>query len=149
MHIEKAGKSVGPEAVELFERILERRFPKDYREFLLKYNGGRPIPNCFTFKDGNENSLVHFFKKINSQHTHDDLLTNIRVHKHRIPPDYISIASDPFGNEICIAISGQNYGKIFFWDHELEAGDDISPTMDNMSLIAATFTSFLESLYED
>ena len=148
MHIEDAEQSVGPEAIELFERFLDRKFPKDYREFLMEYNGGRPIPNCFRSVDGEECSLVHFFQKINSKHTYDDLLSNIRIHEDRMPSDFISIASDPFGNEICIVISGQDFGKIYFWDHEDEVGDGEPPTMDNMTLIAQNFKSFIESLYE-
>lgn len=32
------------------------------------------------------------------------------------------IATDSFGNKLCIGVKGKHYGKIYFWDHENEAG---------------------------
>lgn len=147
MYIEKSGKSVGSEAIELFERFLSRKFPKDYRNFLLKYNGGYPVPDCFSFIDGKEGSSVQYFLKINSNQNHDDFLSNIRNYEQRIPSNFLPIACDPGGNQICIAINGKEYGKIYFWDHEAEADDNDPPSMDNMTLIAQSFSDFLESLH--
>ena len=147
MRIEGAENSVGPEAIELFECFLGRKFPKDYRDFLLQYNGGSVVPNCFDFLNGQPGSLVHFFMKINSKDIYNDLLSNIRTFNQRIPTSFISIAGDPFGNQVCIAISGPEYGKIYFWDHENEADDGEPATMDNMTLITQNFSDFLNSLH--
>lgn len=148
MHIENAEKTVGPEAIQLFERFMDRKFPKDYRNFLLKNNGGRPVPDCFNFFDGQSGSIVNQFYKIISKDDYDDLLKTIRIFDQRIPSDFVPIADDPYGNQICIAISGPNYGKIYFWDHEFETDDEVLPTMDNMTLIAQSFANFLEALYK-
>lgn len=147
MRIEGAERSVGPEAIELFERVLGRKFPKEYRNFLLEYNGGSIVPNCFNFINGEQGSLIHFFYKINSKNNYNDLLSGTRLFGQRIPPDFIPIASDPFGNQICIAIGGPEYGKIYFWDHEFEVDDGYQATIDNMKLIAHNFSGFLDSLY--
>ena len=141
--------SVGPEAIELFQRFYKFKFPKPYKAFLLKQNGGTPEKNIFNFANGGEASIVRGFFKINSSNSYDDLLSSIENYRNRMPNYYIPIADDTFGNNICLAIKGQNYGKVYFWDHENEVDDGETPTMDNMSLLANNFDDFLNSLYSD
>src|SRR5436853_6401190 len=42
------------------------------------------------------------------------------VYRGRMPDSVISFADDPGGNAYCIAISGKDRGKVYFWDHEQE-----------------------------
>ena len=63
--------------------------------------------------------------------------------KGRIPTGFVPIGCDPFGNLFLIQISGENHGKIFFWDHERETE---SPAMDNISFVADSFEAFVENL---
>ena len=68
----------------------------------------------------------------------------------RMPKRLVPIASDSFGNQICIAVSGDDRGSIFFWDHEKEAdeGEGESPeTIGNVTLIADSFSAFLDLLH--
>lgn len=48
--ITDVGAPLTAEELEKFEAHLQVQLPADYRQFLLKYNGGRPEPNLFTFQ---------------------------------------------------------------------------------------------------
>lgn len=138
------------EQLAAFERLIAGVLPEDYRAFLKSENGGRPEPAGFQFKarDGRkEESSVHYFYAL-----HEGRIGNLEKHfatfRGRIPPDYLAIATDPFGNGILLRIAARNPGKIYFWDHEKEGEEDM-PTLKNMSLVANSFTEFVDSLESD
>jgi len=146
MNIKDSDKSVGINAIELLQRMLDKKLPKDYLDFLLEYNGGYPEPDCFLFATGKEGSSVQGFYKINSQNDFDDLIKIIKTYENRIPEDFIPFAYDPGGNQVCIAVSGKQYGKIYFWDHETEEDNINSSISKNMSLVSNSFTDFMNAL---
>ena len=60
------------------------------------------------------------------------------------------IAEAPGGNQICIAVTGEDKGKLFFWDHENERDLDKNPNdFGNVYLIANSFEEFVESLFAE
>ena len=135
------------EQLTVFERLIGGVFPDDYRRFLKSENGGRPEPESFRFKfrDGREeDSSVHYFYALREGQI-GNLEGTSKIFRGRIPPDYLAIATDPFGNKILLRIATRNPGKIYFWDHEKEEDEDM-PTLRNMSLIANSFTEFVEGL---
>src|SRR5438874_2719786 len=95
-----------------FEMSIAVRLPDDYREFLLRYNGGYPSPNGFR---GGDEVLNHFF---GLWQKHADLNYELLAHRRFIPEGMIPIASDPFGNAILLEVANPNRGRIWFWDHE-------------------------------
>lgn len=149
MQIVSFSPSVGDQAIELFQRVLGKKLPKPYYNFLMKYNGGTPEPDTFSFMENEGGSSIRYFLKINGDEEWNDILLTLRAYDGRIPSDFLPIATDFGGNKICISISGKEYGKIYFWDHELEVDDGDNPTMDNMYLIAKNFDDFLDQLYSD
>ncbi len=68
----------------------------------------------------------------------------------RIPRDLLWIMDDPFGNAICLGLRGECRGKIYFWDHKHEPAvgkwDGEVDTAENVTLIAASFTDFVNGL---
>lgn len=135
------------EQLAAFERLIEGVLPDDYRQFLKSENGGRPEPNSFRFKlrDGREeDGAVHYFYALHEGQI-GSLESKFEIFRERIPPDYLAIATDSFGNQILLRIAARNPGKIYFWDHEKE--EDV-PTLRNMSSIANSFTEFVGSLEE-
>nr|WP_316397524.1 SMI1/KNR4 family protein [Metabacillus litoralis] len=61
-----------------------------------------------------------------------------------IPEDFVSIANDLGGNEILWGVSGEFQGKVYFWIHDIEPGDE----MGNMFILADSFSEFFNNLYE-
>lgn len=130
-----------------FEREYGIKLPQQYRQFLLDYNGGRPEHCDFNFKGSTNGSQLLGFFGIGSR---IDVRKELRTYNGRLPAAWFPVASDAGGNLICICLSGPNYGKVFFWDHEMESDETqgLTPeTANNTVLIADSFDEFLNSFF--
>lgn len=148
MIVEKSKQQLTVDQVNDFESRLGVTLPIDYKDFLLKYNGGYPRPNAFTFIDNfnkTSNSIVDFFHAIYEGYGEGNLEIDYDYFKSakRIPPNVLPIAGDPFGNLICLSIEGEDKGKVYFWDHETEPQN---ASYENLSLIAGSFADFINIL---
>jgi len=143
------------------ENLKQCILPEDYKEFLLKYNGGSPNFDAFEIKDyfsdgrSSFDSIRYFFGICHDKKSimrGYDILNKIESSKNRIPIELLPIACDPLGNIVCIGIKGKYYKKIYFWDHENEAGsrdpfdNTIKPWWKNITIIASSFSDLLNSL---
>lgn len=127
------------EAVAALEKELGYPLPEDYRNFLLKYNGGsRPTPKTFDYKSPNgkaSRSSVEIFFGLDVEES-----KNIKVQQDADQPDYLFIIGGDLGGLLCIGINGDYQGKIYVW--ETTIGLDII-------LLANSFNEFLDKLYDD
>jgi len=135
------------------ERRLSIKLPDDYRQFLIRQNGGRPVSPVFTFVEssrGPTDSSVAWFLSVHQgkYSNFEKDFRNFKVVQRRMPDNLVPIAHDPFGNEICMSFSGDDRGAIYFWDHESEADEGEEPTYNNCYLIAKSLTEFLDGLHE-
>lgn len=135
---------------------LEREFgalPADYRLFLEMCNGGYlggslwfrgPTPTGAMADAG-----VHHIGGFRAE-SHFSLVWSNDVYRGRIPDSLLWIMDDPFGNAICLGLRGSHFGKVYFWDHEMEPDPDQwngeVDTAGNISLIADSFTDFVAGL---
>lgn len=135
--------------IEKFEKDEAINLPLEYKKFLLINNGGYPDRGCFNFSDGRDGSIVDVFYGISGNKI-ISLKSNMDEYKSRMPSEFIPIGEDPGGNRICLSLRSIDFGKIYFWDHELEADTDIGeiPSDENLTLISDNFSDFIESLYE-
>lgn len=126
---------------------LEKRFgefPVEYRKFLLRYNGGIPIPN--TIVTNNNERVVNFFFPIKSPANYpEDFQVYWDEYGSRIPRGVLPIASAGGGDLILIVNNGINFGKVYYWDHNFESERDASNYFDNVELIADSFDLLLNS----
>lgn len=132
--------------IENFEKKIKHLLPDDYKKFLLENNGGHP-ENCvfsYAMDDKENESLVNIFNAIYTGKTYN-LLIDYEYYQEqkRIPKNMLPIADDPFGNLICLSISGKDYGSVYFWDHELEV---LRPAFENLFLISDSFQDFIDNL---
>ncbi len=133
-----------------FEKRNGISLPADYATFLARHNGGFPTPANFKFHGREDGSELNSFFGIKSGDI-DDLDKVQEVYKGRLPKAFLGIADDSGGNLICICLAGKDRGKIYFWDHEMEADESqgISPeTAGNTTLIANSFDEFLNGIFE-
>lgn len=133
------------------EAVLKVTLPQDYKELILKYNGGVIDPGSFVCKDGVHACiawLYHFWTEDDS-----DILERASIRRGRLPSGFVAIGYDGGGNEVCIDCTpGPRYGKVYFWDHEMEAdlSQGIGPDeAGNVHLIADNFSQFLDCLYDE
>lgn len=146
MKILKSLGNTAEEEIKGLENKFRFQFPNEYREHLLKYNGGYPDKSYF------KGSCVDYFLEFEKESSLDFYYV-FRVFKDkedpRMPRNIIPIASDPFGNFICISVEGEDLGFIYFWRHEEEVEDGEIPDYRNMSLKAKSFNEFMNNLREE
>lgn len=128
---ESFGKINEKDIIDL-EYKLSLNLPKDYRDFLLSTNGGKPSPNIFKTLNGEYETDIHYFYGINSEIY--DLYKNCINIIDRIPVNFFPIANDSLGNFILIDCKGEG---VYLFDHEIEL----------KIFIANSFTSFVNNLY--
>jgi len=135
--------------LETFEQYLGFKFQKEYRDFLKKYNGGEPKKKIFCFKNNvslGKSVIDTFFGFVPDKN--ENILLHFKNYQVRIPWNMFPIARDDFGNRILLSVKGPDRGKIYFWDHEMEADTDHGETPDysNLTLIADSFDEFIQNL---
>lgn len=141
--------------IEEIEQYVGLKFPQQYKDHLLQYNGGQCTPNVFSFINCQgklDESCVNWFLAIYDG-KYDNLKKDIymlKIDEKRMPTHILPIADDPGGNSICISTSGDDEGYVYFWDHEQEVDYTVSDDTDysNLSLIAKSFNEFLSGLKE-
>ncbi len=141
----------GPLVESVLQNIVAQvgeRLPDSYSRFLSLYNGGYPVPDAFDFANGQEGSSVQHFHSGTSPDSYANLLQVRKTYEGRIPRRFLAVATDPGGNQICLALRGPDAGSVYFWDHELEGDGGAVPDERNMTLIAHSFDAFLEGLHE-
>ena len=134
------------ESISDFEGKIGSKLPDDYKNFLLKYNGGQPLPNSFKFFSNKEDgSSVDRFLSLGKE-KNSNLLKYYNNYKDRIPSYFFPIAHDAGGNLICISCSESDYGYIYFWDHEKEQNHAHTDYWGNIYLIDKSFNRFITNL---
>jgi len=136
--LKRHGKHIIKKEISKFEEYLGHSLPKDYRKFLFRYNGGVPESNEFYVPGLNNSSAVDRFLSI------EGIIHNIKLLGNQILDNVLPIADSPCGDMLCMSIGGENYGKIYFWVHDMDIGDEELPSWKNMFLLADSFDEFMK-----
>lgn len=141
VRIEDVGDPLTDEQVQRLEQQLGGSLPRSYRDFLLKYNGGRPCPDTVDVDHapGTPTDLQLFFG-LGAAIESSDLAWNKRVFAERLPERLLPIACDSGGNLFCISLSSEDTGAVFYVD--LEQGRPAN------YLVAGDFAGLLEKIRE-
>ena len=140
-----------------FEKKFEINLPKDYKEFMIENNGGESDNDLFfDFYDNvtqkNNSSVIRSFFRIyeikNNKIVYDDLekICKIMWEEGTLDKKMLPIADDPGGNVICISLFSEDYGTVYFANHEYEDSDT---GYLFVSKIANSFSEFVAILYLD
>lgn len=139
------------EELAAFERAIGHPLPDDYRQFLVACNGGYvgrqlwfqgPTPGAGTVKVGVHH--VGGFRKewhfsLPEHRTADD--------EDRRPSALVWVMDDPFGNDLCIGVSGPHVGRMFFCHREYDLVDSWESSIDSSSsglfVLADSLTNFI------
>ena len=133
------------DAVLVLEGFLGLRLPEDYRRYLLNTNGGKPEKNLFPIPGQGDDAVNRFFSLI-SKNKEETIPYQLNNYKNRMPSEMLPIGNDAGGNVITLSMKGKNRGSIFFWDHDKESDEEPQPYYENLTLIADSFSLFLENL---
>lgn len=149
---DKAPPAPGNELAKL-EGMLGGPLPDDYRQFLLRCNGGY-VGGALWYKgptpagESADTGVQHIggFR----EESYFSLKWAIGCYDSRIPKELMWIMDDPFGNAICLGVRGTHRGRVYFWDHEREPDpnrwDRQVETAKNVRLLANSFSEFVTGL---
>ena len=123
--------------IESVEHRLQITLPEDYKQFVLKYDGGYPNPNHFKV-DGK----VEIFNNLISldENGYNNIYEILEDLQDRIGDQLIPSAENGFGNLLCFDYSANK--NIVFWDHEKNYGD-----FKELPLVCFSFSSLIENLF--
>ncbi len=133
------------EDLKMFESLIKCKLPKEFRNFLLKYNGGDPDPSDFDISTEEGTTTLNGIYGLHNGPHHCNLLQNYLIYKGRIPKQLLAIGGDNLGNQICIGLTKKYTGCIYFWDHEKERKIF---KFSAITLLASNFNTFIDNLYE-
>jgi len=145
---ENAQPPVKLEDINKFEKEIGHQLPSDYKEFLLKQNGGKPSTRRYITKDGAvESSVIMLLPlaDIDSANLRRNYLIFNKANL--IPRNLLPIAEAIRMHQICISLYGEDVGAVYHWLADDE-DEEIIPSYDNMYLIAGSFTEFINSLFD-
>jgi hypothetical protein len=154
MEMIKTGPPLNESDLDGFEKTIGYDLPSDYRQFLLKYNGAKPVPDFFQvpgwqYEESYVSQLKGLLKEKDEKKV--DLARLNDLLDGRLPKGFIAIGSDPGGNQILLSLAGETKGNVYFFDHENEPDDATDDLEDypNIFLVANSFTEFLNNLTPD
>lgn len=112
MLISRFSNDVVKDEITNLEKEYAVVLPDQYRAFLCKYNGGY-TPKT-KFRAGKISSDIRGFYGLGDV----ELSLNTTELREWLDAKFLPIACDSFGNEIVIALSDDDNGRIYFCDHE-------------------------------
>src|SRR5687767_2580603 len=126
---EEAGPVISELDVRRFERDAKLVLPEDYRAFLLRHNGGRPVPAGFTLTLGGEAMCwrIHFFFGLNDPVESCPLQWNFDITHETRPPGTLPIADDEGGNMLYLRWDKPDVGSVHFGATPSD-GRSVAPT---------------------
>lgn len=146
IQIKIPNSKIDPADIDILEAMIEKQLPNDYLQFLLTFNGGKPESNEFLIPDQKNAAGVDLFYGLLKKKEWGDLLLRRAELIERVPKDILPIGDASCGNVVCISLQSNTFGKVFFWDHELEADEGEAATFSNLFKIGNSFTDFFENL---
>ncbi|MDD9266187.1 SMI1/KNR4 family protein [Paenibacillus sp. GCM10023248] len=146
-NIESSFGEITEEHIVAVEERYDFILPEDYKDFLLKYNGGKPKCRKFTTKNGRlTNHLMYFLPLIHNEVLCLAVAFLIFTKENELRFNIIPIGEDPIKNFVCISVAGDDFGSIYYWDF-IHCDEEI-PTYKYLVPIADSFTEFIEGLEE-
>jgi hypothetical protein len=141
--------------VEAFEAEIGATLPDDYRQFLLRCNGGRLDWHWFHGPTPEGRRWTAVIDSVGGLREEPDLsLRDARRcyqgGEPQIPRPLLWIMGDPGGNGICLGLSGRYRGRVYFWIHDEqpdpEEWDGGVESAGNVILLADSFTDFVAGM---
>lgn len=121
-------------------------FPHEFIVYLKKHNDAELEPNALDISD-NECCVRYFYGTSNEEYA--DIWDIYEMYKERIPEKCVPIADADFGNQICMSLQEDTYGKIYFWDHEImdtDVDEICKINIEDMIEMAVSFTDLLNKI---
>jgi cell wall assembly regulator SMI1 len=140
--LENHGPAIEEDQIAELEAELGTSLPRDYRQFMLKHNGGTPTPNTVDVSalPGSPTDLQVFFSVDNEGGT-NNVYWNLELIRERLPSQHLlPIACDSGGNIFCLKFAKRGVAEVVYCNLE-----DLG---NALFTVAPTFSHFLDNLRE-
>jgi cell wall assembly regulator SMI1 len=127
-----------PSDVERLEHRIGRSLPDDYRNFLLRQDGG--------WMQMNDGAVKEILGVRDDASYNASLWQALDTYNERVPNWLLPVASDEYGNLYALSLRQEDFGSVWFWDHEEEADYGEPPSEENIELRAPNWNEFLAAL---
>jgi SMI1-KNR4 cell-wall len=113
-------------------------FSQEYKDLILKYNGGRPNKTLFK---GSDDGLIlaEVYPLKYGKYTLEDALNKFSIIDKIIPEYLIPIGADPADNLICLSQKANEFGSIYVWMFD---------SIEELRFVAKTLNQVLSELQE-
>jgi len=135
-----SGPTLNSKDIKLLEDELACSFPDSFKDFMLSVNGGVPDHEVFDSPPEPSFVLQRLFP-LGGEKPFE--LRNMNVHGTNLPKGFIDVGRSICGDALGLCVSGQNYGKVYWQDHELASEPD---DWDAMHLLCGDFENFVTRL---
>jgi hypothetical protein len=137
------------EYLDAFELRTKLRLPEAYRRFILKFNGGRPIPPAFPITGFVNNPIggVQMFFGFKPAMGCYDIEKIFDEDANLIPHGVLSVACTDGADFICLDLR-KSGSPVVYWNRRPYWGEN-NWSEDQLFPIADDFESFLASLREN
>ena len=139
--INNPGPQIDASRIAEVEAAIGGKLPASYNDFLLKNNGGRPVPDTIDIDrlPGSSTDIQVFFGIGRGVET-SNLSWNIKFVSERLPDHrLLPIACDSGGSILCLSVLGEVSGSIVYCD--LTGAEPVIPYE-----VAPIFEGFLEKI---
>lgn len=129
------------------------KFPESFRKHYLKFNSGYLERDLFITKDGIELPFSAFYPiRREDERKGLELINMLKVNfdKDSICPKWlVAFADEICGGEFCWSRREYEYGSIYYWDCNINLGDDPSKSDDYAIKIADSLEEFINNMVEE
>lgn len=131
--------------LETFEKIINYRLPNDYRSYLLEFNGAEPINPYCTISNEEGEAKIHGMLGIHNGPEYVKLEPSFGDNNNTKNTGMLGFAYDEGGNYFCLCLKPDNYGEVYFYDHESSEANKI----DTLVKVTDSFDKFIASLFSE
>ena len=143
------GRQLNEMDIAALEKKLGKHLTREYKAFLMQYNGGRPNPDTFPIQadfSGGDMGSIQFFLGIYQPIESNNLEWAYNAYVDDLPLNIIPIALIGYEDDaVCLSIGGSDQGYVYYWDSQ---GEGSSKNDNDLYLVATTLQKFLDNLYE-
>lgn len=132
----------------VFDKFCQKNklnFPQQFIQFLSQYNDGELDVNVV---EGYDECCVRYFYGTTSE-TYSNIEDVFECFNGRMPHNCIPIAEAEGGNQVCISLNPETYGKIYFWVHEtmdVDDNEECEYSIESMPSISNSFDELLKKI---
>ncbi|KAB1158919.1 SMI1/KNR4 family protein [Tenacibaculum aiptasiae] len=127
-------KRITIKELDLFTESFNLNLPEEYKKHILKYNGGYPEDNYFQGKG------INYFHSI-KYGEYGSLEDTLKRISDVLPDNFFPFAYDEGGNQFCISLRKEDYGKIYFCPMDM---GEVVP-----ELLVSSFEDFMSQLTDN